>query len=303
MALVHGLSGVLGGSAAMVVTYPLLTSTIRQQVRSEEKGSLQTILEIFKEEGIAGFYSGVGPAVFGIAASMGIYIFSYERLKSLVVGSKHRELGPLENLLLGYVAGAINTTLTCPIWCVTTRMQARKGKEKDSLLSVIRAVWADSGIEGFWRGWKASLVLCINPAIQWMVYEQLTKVWLRLRNKKTPSTLEVFILGAIGKIAATLVTYPYIVVKSRMQAETSVTRKEGPRRVGRSDDDQLQFQYNGVWDALAKIVQKQGVLGLYSGLESKLFQSVSNAAFMFVFKEQFVVLTLLLLRTLMPKRS
>lgn len=78
-ALLHGVSGVLGGCAAMGVTYPLLTVTTRQQVNTEEDvGSIKLIFKILQEEGIQGLYSGLGPALFGIAATMGIYIYSYE---------------------------------------------------------------------------------------------------------------------------------------------------------------------------------------------------------------------------------
>lgn len=98
-------------------------------------------------------------------------------------------------------------------------MQASKGKK--SPLVVSKAIYNESGVTGFWKGLGASLVLCINPAIQWMVYEQLALLLQKITKKKVLSPLDIFVLGAIGKIAATLVTYPYIIVKSRMQAETS----------------------------------------------------------------------------------
>jgi solute carrier family 25 (peroxisomal adenine nucleotide transporter), member 17 len=79
MALVHGVAAMVGGSAAMAVTYPLFTATTRQQVSTEkQKGSLGTILEILHSEGVAGLYAGLGTSVFGIAVAMGIYTFSYE---------------------------------------------------------------------------------------------------------------------------------------------------------------------------------------------------------------------------------
>ena len=103
-------------------------------------------------------------------------------------------------------------------------MQASKGS-KASVYQLIKAIYSEGGIGGFWKGWKASIVLCINPAIQWMVYEQLLKLTLRLTKKETSSSLEIFIMGAIGKIVATLITFPYIIIKARMQAETSVTKQ------------------------------------------------------------------------------
>lgn len=87
LALVHGISGILGGCSAMAVTYPLLTVTTRQQVRSdEEKGNpITAIWNILTKEGPASLYSGIGPALFGVSATMGVYIYSYE------VGSQKTE--------------------------------------------------------------------------------------------------------------------------------------------------------------------------------------------------------------------
>ena len=56
-------------------------------------------------------------------------------------------------------------------------------------------------------------------------------------------------------------------------------------------------------DAFIKITRKEGVLGLYSGLQSKILQSVSNAAFMFLFKEYFVSLAILILFALKKQKK
>ncbi len=41
----------------------------------------------------------------------------------------------------------------------------------------------------------------------------------------------------------------------------------------------------GVFEYMKNIVQKEGVVGLYSGLNSKLLQSVLSSAFLFYAKE------------------
>ena len=78
--------------------------------------------------GVAALYGGIRPALVGTAVSMGIYFYAFEVMKKTVVHYQKSPLGAVESLLLGYVAGCINVTLTCPIWVVTACMQAHKRK-------------------------------------------------------------------------------------------------------------------------------------------------------------------------------
>ena len=206
-ALVHGVAGVVGGSAAMLLTYPLLTITIRQQTAVDNKASKSQV----------SLYNGVLPTTFGVAYSMGIYFYAYEHLKTTLETLKKGRMNTLENLVVGFVAGTVNTTLSCPIWRITTVMQAERSK-KETLQQIATKLFKEGGLVTFWRGWVASIILCINPAIQSMVYEQLSRVYVNILKKKQTS-FSIFLLGAIAKIVATLITFPYIVVKSRIQGD------------------------------------------------------------------------------------
>jgi hypothetical protein len=55
-----------------------------------------------------------------------------------------------------------------------------------------------------------------------------------------------FLLGALGKLAATSITYPYITVKSRAHVATGEGRE-------------------GMTASLKRIVREEGVAGLYGG--------------------------------------
>jgi len=46
-------------------------------------------------------------------------------------------------------------------------------------------------------------------------------------------------------------------------------------------------KYNSTLDAFKKIIKNEGVSGLYKGIQSKIFQSVLAAAFLFMFKDKF----------------
>ncbi|KAL6580376.1 hypothetical protein OROMI_008400 [Orobanche minor] len=117
--------------------------------------------------------------------------------------------------------------------------------------------------------------------IQFMLYEILLKKLRRHRallskdGAKGVTALEIFLLGAVAKLGATVVTYSLNVVKSRLQAK-QVT------------DGDKKLQYNGTLDAVMKIIQYEGFSGFYKGMGTKVVQSVLAAAVLFMIKEELV---------------
>lgn len=108
-------------------------------------------------------------------------------------------------------------------------------------------------------------MLVINPIIQYTVFEQVKN---KVSKTKTPGNLDFFLMGAFSKLCATAITYPYIVIKSRMQ-------------VSQQGDE----KYTSILDGFKKIIAAEGVPGLYKGISSKIVQSVLSAAFLFLAKE------------------
>ncbi|KAJ1508407.1 hypothetical protein HMI55_000391, partial [Coelomomyces lativittatus] len=55
-------------------------------------------------------------------------------------------------------------------------------------------------------------------------------------------------------------------------------------RQSKSDDS---ARYKSVLDGFNKIIHREGIKGLYKGIESKLLQSILTAALLFTAKEKF----------------
>uniref|UniRef100_A0A453ILE4 Uncharacterized protein n=7 Tax=Triticinae TaxID=1648030 RepID=A0A453ILE4_AEGTS len=165
-------------------------------------------------------------------------------------------------------------------------------------LQAIREVYRESGISGFWKGLIPTLIMVCNPSIQFMIYETLSKRLKSKRSgkrfpKKNITAMEVFLIGAIAKLGATLVTYPLLVVKSRLQAKQEIGRNAASR-------------YTGTLDAILKMIRYEGLHGFYKGMGTKIVQSVLAASVLFMVKEElvkFVVLLVARSRTLLLTRS
>jgi solute carrier family 25 protein 33/36 len=129
---------------------------------------------------------------------------------------------------------------------------------------VIKTIYKEDGISGFFRGLSASYVGCTEGAIQWIVYENLKKSLESEQNDKkqkiTPA--QYARASSAAKFVAILMTYPHEVVRTRL-------REQGTR-------------YKGFLNSLKLIAKEEGIRGLYGGVGLHLLRSVPNAAIMFV---------------------
>jgi len=267
--IAHALAGAGGGLLAMTLTYPLITLSTRAQVESKraETSTLAAVKHIVNREGISGLYAGLDSALFGISITNFIYYYWYEWTRAffekgaIKAGRASKKLTTVESMIAGAIAGSATVLITNPIWVVNTRMTARKGEsdeavlpggenkpaKKPSTIGTLLSLIKNEGASSLFAGVVPALVLVINPILQYTIYEQLKNV-LEKRRKVGPR--DAFYLGALGKLLATTITYPYITVKSRAHVAT----KDAP--------DQ------GMWKSLTKIVEEEGWGGLYKGREN-----------------------------------
>lgn len=199
-------------------------------------------------------------------------------------------------MLAGAVAGSATVLLTNPIWVVNTRMTTRKRAKSNAVLpgapqpkapstvGTLLSLLREEGPTALFAGVVPALVLVINPILQYTIFEQLKNI-IEKKKGKGISPFIAFLLGALGKLFATSITYPYITVKSRMH----VAGRDGGKE--------------NMMAAMSRIIREEGWKGLYSGMFSwmllsqnesansatgiapKVTQSVLTAAFLFAFKD------------------
>ncbi|GFP86303.1 peroxisomal nicotinamide adenine dinucleotide carrier [Phtheirospermum japonicum] len=314
-ALINGLAGAGGGIIAQLITYPLQTVNTRQQTERDPKkekrklGTMEQIFQVIKQEGWGRLYCGLAPSVIGTAASQGVYYYFYQifRNKAELAAFERKKkgigdgsVGMLSSLMVAALSGCVNVLLTNPIWVVVTRMQTHIKKSQPKVTHspspeevilaavepppfgtthAIQEVYDEAGFLGFWKGVFPTLIMVSNPSIQFMLYETFLK---KLKKRRVSSkgandvtALEIFLLGALAKLGATVVTYPVLVVKARLQAK-QITG--GDKR----------HQYKGTLDAILKMIRYEGFYGCYKGMGTKIVQSVLAAAVLFMVKEELV---------------
>ncbi|KAJ5173975.1 uncharacterized protein N7500_001906 [Penicillium coprophilum] len=235
-------------------------------------GSLRIIRKIFYNEGgYAAFYRGLSPNLIGNSTSWGLYFLCYSSLKDTI--RKHREqrkqiLTSSDYLLASGSAGVITSVLTNPIWVIKTRMLSTGSQAPgaySSFASGAKQIYQGEGIRGFYRGLVPALFGVSHGALQFMAYEQLKL--FRLRSMNTGSTesshlgaeralgnVDFFAISGLSKVFAGSVTYPYQVIRSRLQTY------------------QAHLIYRGAIDVIFQVWAQEGIAGFYKGLGPNLFR-------------------------------
>ncbi|KAF2144596.1 uncharacterized protein K452DRAFT_223189 [Aplosporella prunicola CBS 121167] len=80
------------------------------------------------------------------------------------------------------------------------------------------------------------------------------------------------VAGAAGAVLANALVYPLDIVKTRLQVQVKGAKSKGDTVVDPTEEQ----HYNSTWDAINKIVQDDGLAGLYAGMPGSLLGVAST---------------------------
>lgn len=178
------------------------------------------------------FYQGLSPNLVGATLSWGGYFWWFNGLKKYRYATD-QVLTPTQQIAVSMEAGIYTACLTNPLWVVKTRMclQPTMGGDAKyrSVPGALRTIWREEGVRGLYRGLVPALFGVGHGAIQFTCYEELKKRYRRQREGTIDAAsfqhkihpLHYLWMAATSKAVASLLTYPYQVIKSRLQASSN----------------------------------------------------------------------------------
>eukprot|EP00924_Labyrinthula_sp_SR-Ha-C_P004133 maker-scaffold_3-snap-gene-15.25-mRNA-1 protein AED:0.18 eAED:0.18 QI:24/1/1/1/1/1/2/82/363 len=312
--LASAISGSTSSVIALGLLYPLDRIRTLKQTETENKrrkkasSSLKLLCTLIQTRRFQELYKGIKLNLFALWFSNFIYFYFHTLLKS-VFSSKHPS--NLETITLTAVAGVINVFFTTPLWTAVTKLSM--STRNVSIRQQLRETYRTGGIKQLYAGLVSSLLLVSNPAIQFAFYERLKSI----KKVKPTNSQHIFLLGATAKMIATLVTYPL----QLSQTISRIKKNSKPRKYASSasstsdfsdeekevtDDKEVLIQsgvLSEVKEILGEIYEKNGVQGLFRGMDVKLVQTCLTSAFMFTFYERLFSLIKLVLRIKTSKRK
>ncbi|KAF8511165.1 mitochondrial FAD carrier protein [Gautieria morchelliformis] len=303
-ALDHAAAGIGAGTVAVLCMHPLDLLKVKLQVATTKpqggvgKQIYTSLRDIYRSRGVQGLYRGVGPNIAGNASSWGLYFLLYTMLKRRASGGDpnyHMSAGTF--LLCSAEASAVTALLTNPIWVVKVRMFTTTRETPNAYRGLwhgLREISRTEGLHGLYRGTWLALFGVSNGAIQFMAYEEM-KRWAFRRKKRQYvkagmewtseadrlSNTAYTIMSGISKLGALAVTYPYQVVRSRLQNNATA------------------HLYPNIRTCIRRMWATEGAAGFYRGLGTNLVRVLPGTCVTFVVYENLAWL----LRTSAAKRE
>ena len=171
----------------------------------------------------------------------------------------------------------LTAVATNPIWVIKTRMLSTPSSHPGAYKSILdgtQRLYVSDGLLGFYRGLVPSLFGVSHGALQFMAYEQL-KVHRGHRLDGGQNDLvaaDFLVLSGLAKIFAGSTTYPYQVVRARLQMY---------------DADRT---YRNARDVVAQMWRKEGLAGFYKGLGPNLLRVMPSTWVTFLVYEKTKIL-------------
>ncbi|CAG9317662.1 unnamed protein product [Blepharisma stoltei] len=269
--VLHGISGATSSLVAMALLHPLEALRTRMQSTHSKVDLISFLTELHRKDGLLSLYSGFLSSLIGTTTSYGIYFLCYRAAQRSLIKGKHL-LTTLDDILVSLFSSVISVLISTPLWTINTRLM--KG-QSGGIISLFKKILREEGPQGLFKGMSGSLMLCLNPIIQYAGYEYAKKKLLRNKNA---SALVFFIFAGISKLLATFVTYPMLTLRTRAQLEVKKNLS--------------------IAEVFADLLKNEGIFALYKGLSSKAVQTVLNSAIMLSTHEK---LTRLLVKLLAAK--
>uniref|UniRef100_A0A7S4V289 ADP,ATP carrier protein n=1 Tax=Ditylum brightwellii TaxID=49249 RepID=A0A7S4V289_9STRA len=145
------------------------------------------------------------------------------------------------------------------------------------------------GIGGMYKGIQAYTVLCLKPAIQYTVFEQVKKVVLLSRaraggraDNNSLGAAEAFLLGMVARLAATIAVFPYLRAKVMLQSTKSSTDNDDVKTTTPAATQ----KNKGIPSMIAEMYASGGIGEMYRGIGPELTRGIFSAALMMMAKEK-----------------
>ncbi|XP_012284734.1 mitochondrial folate transporter/carrier [Orussus abietinus] len=280
----HLIAGVSGGVISTLMLHPLDLIKIRFAVNDgvtkstpNYTGLRNAITEIVRSEGLRGLYRGVTPNIVGSGGSWGFYFYFYNYIKLWIQGGNAKKpLGPYGHMFAAADAGIFTLLITNPIWVVKTRLclqyagqvSVDESKRYKGILDAVRKIYVTEGIRGLYKGLVPGMFGVSHGAIQFMTYEEMKNRYNTYQNLPIDnklSILEYIVFAAVSKLIAAATTYPYQVVRARLQDQ--------------------HHSYKGTLDCIQLTWRGEGWRGFYKGLGVNLTRVTPATVITFVVYE------------------
>ncbi|KAI1465612.1 mitochondrial deoxynucleotide carrier [Daldinia caldariorum] len=286
---------IAGGTAGLVsrfVVAPLDVVKIRLQLQSHSlsdprthldlrgspiyKGTVGTFRHIITNEGFTALWKGNVPAELMYVAYASVQFTTYRSTTQLLHAlsggqdsSRPSLPQSVESFVAGAAAGAAATAATYPLDLLRTRFAAQ-GNDRvyASLRCAVADIARDEGLPGFFRGLTPALAQIVPfMGLFFAVYEGARLPLGRVG--ALPWGTGDATAGVVAGVVAKTGVFPLDLVRKRIQVQGPTRNRYVHKNIP---------EYSGTVNTVRRILQQEGIRGLYRGLPVSLLKAAPASA-------------------------
>ncbi|KAK2660996.1 hypothetical protein Ddye_007529 [Dipteronia dyeriana] len=262
------ISGAIAGAISRTAVAPLETIRTHLMVGSSGHSTSEVFNNIMNTDGWKGLFRGNLVNVIRVAPSKAIELFAFDTVnKNLSSKAGEEPKIPIPaSLVAGACAGVTSTLFTYPLELVKTRLTIQRGVYNGILDAFVKIV-REEGPGELYRGLAPSLIGVIPyAATNYFAYDSLRKAYRKVFKQEKIGNMETLLIGSLAGAISSSATFPLEVARKHMQ-------------VGAVSGRQV---YKNMLHALASILEKEGLPGLYKGLGPSCMKLVPAAGISFM---------------------
>eukprot|EP01041_Mallomonas_annulata_P002888 gene2888-5667_t len=255
------IAGGLAGGLTNAILYPIDTLKTIRQSNPNVKSSWEAF-QLMKSKGLFRMYSGILPAALGAIPSSALYFGTYESAKRILYNINNNKFPRyFIHMTSAAMGNIISSVIFVPKEVIKQQMQViRTGSmaftgvrgSSSTVTDVIKEILKTKGISGFYSSYLATLSRNIPSAvIRFTLYEELRLIF---RRNKQLHDISYILAGAIASATSSAITTPFDVIKTKIA--TGVLPAKTP-----------------LITAMKEIIRREGIIGLYSGIQPRLVWS------------------------------
>lgn len=245
---------------------------VRLQTTTAYPSALSAATSIYKNEGPAAFYKGTLTPLLGIGACVSVQFGAFHQARRWFESRSANPGAPLtypQYFASGAFAGIANSVLSSPIEHVRIRLQTQPhgaGKLYNGPLDCVRKMGAQEGVlKGVYRGsgvtvWREAFAY----GFWFLSFEYMMQADARRNgvDRRDIPSYKVAAYGGVAGEALWLGSYPFDVVKSKMQTDGF-----GEAR-----------RYRSARDCFAQTFRAEGARGFWKGIAPTLLRAAPVSA-------------------------
>lgn len=281
--LINIFAGTCAGINVTLVGHPFDTLKIRLQTQPQSQkiysGLKDCFMKTLKWEGPKGLYSGVQSPLVGQMLFRATLFTSYAEAKRFFSGNGKKTLDKIHYFYAGGIGWGVGALIECPIDVFKTQLQIQIIKSKTvkdfvpeykGFFDCFSKVISKNGIRGAYQGFTPHLLRNVPAgAVHLGTFELLRLRYAQQLNCKLNELPVGFnmLAGSIGGILFWGLFFPFDVIKSTMQADST---------------DKASRKYRNTRDCVTQMFKENGVARFYRGLSPCLLRAVpANAVLLY----------------------